>query len=166
MSSGAIVFDIRMNSTAVEAALTEAAAAFPMYVNSWLVKAATLTKEEMESRVNQGIGAAMGQGIKNNITATYGPGNVFVGPNSNVPYAIYLEKGTEPHRPPMHADSALAQWCEMKGLNIYAIAQSIAKKGTKAHPFVEPTYEVVKDPVEALFEGGVAQFVAKIGVAA
>lgn len=167
MSNGQVDFIITMDAEQVEAAMTAAAERFPRYVNSWLVQAGTLTREEMASRVNEGIGAMSGQGIKHNIDADLDEAtqSVMVKPNSNVPYADALELGSAPHRPPTFADSSLAQWCDMKGLNVYAIAATIAKVGTKPHPFIEPTYRVVVGPIARLFSDGVPVFLSQMGVA-
>jgi HK97 gp10 family phage protein len=53
-------------------------------------------------------------------------------------YGIYVEKGTRPHMPPI---GALDRWANQRGLNPYAVAKSIARKGTKAQPFMKPAYE-------------------------
>jgi hypothetical protein len=166
MSSGTVGFTITMDAASVEKVLTATAERFPRYVNSWLVQAGTITKEEMASKVNEGIGAAYGQGVKNNIDATYDEvaQTVMVKPNSNVPYADALETGSRPHWPDMNPDGARAQWCELKGLSLWAIGATIAKVGTKPHPFIEPTYNVVKGPIARLFQDGVAAFVDHMGI--
>jgi hypothetical protein len=158
-------FSIIMDSTAVEATFTRTAVQFPDYVNLWLVQASILTKEEMSARVNQGVGAAYGSGIKNNIDFTIDPAatSSFVGPNKSVPYAQFLETGTRPHKVSTNPEGSLAQWCELKGLNLYAVARSIELNGTKAHPFVRPTYDAVTGPVSRLFERGVAIYLDQMG---
>jgi hypothetical protein len=159
-------FSILMDAAEVEAVFTIVAENFPRYVNSWLVQSATITKEEMAGQVNQGVGALMGGGIQNNIDAIYNSaeGSVMVKPNKNVPYADSLETGSDPHYVPHGPDSSLAQWAELKGLNVFAIAATIAKIGTRPHPFVAPTYDVVKGPVAALFGDGVAVYLSAMGV--
>ena len=47
-------------------------------------------------------------------------------------YATDVEKGTAPHFVPV---DEIAPWAKKKGLNPWAVAKSIAKKGTKANPF-------------------------------
>lgn len=54
------------------------------------------------------------------------PGNV---------YARFVEEGTKPHWAPI---AALRRWATQRGLNPYAVQASIARKGTKAHPFFVP----------------------------
>lgn len=71
-----------------------------------------------------------------------------IGPDHKLKYALYVEKGTKPHMPPVDAIQA---WAEQKGLNPWAVAKSIAKKGTKANPFVERTYKGSKEDVKAVW---------------
>lgn len=69
---------------------------------------------------------------------------------ATAPYAIYVHgdpnkkyrqsppfNRTKPHYPPV---SALTGWAERKGLNPYAVAASIAEKGTPIIPFLKMAY--------------------------
>jgi len=49
------------------------------------------------------------------------------------PYADYVEYGTRPHWTSVHN---LEAWARLKGINPYALQRSIAKKGTKPHPYL------------------------------
>lgn len=53
---------------------------------------------------------------------------------SGVGYAKGVEEGTPPHKV---SASAIAPWAIKKGLNPWAVAKSIEKKGTKANPFLQ-----------------------------
>jgi HK97 gp10 family phage protein len=55
--------------------------------------------------------------------------------SANKDYAQYVEFGTSPHFPPI---SALEGWAERHGISPYAVAKSIARKGTTAQPFMSP----------------------------
>lgn len=57
---------------------------------------------------------------------------------TNVNYAAFVHEGTRPHFPPI---SALEKWSKRKGLNAGAVARSIARKGTKAQPFMREAVE-------------------------
>ena len=59
---------------------------------------------------------------------------VFVG----VPYGLFVHEGTKPHWPPV---GALKAWADSKGISPYAVAHGIAKKGTKAQPFLRTAVE-------------------------
>jgi hypothetical protein len=52
-----------------------------------------------------------------------------------VAYAIYVEKGTRPHFPPVEA---IKRAFKVTDEHAWAIARSIAKKGTKAYPYLIP----------------------------
>ncbi|HET6924998.1 MAG TPA: hypothetical protein VFH39_04170 [Candidatus Saccharimonadales bacterium] len=152
-------FVIEMHAEEAVARLGLLADEIPAHIRVWLVECAELAKKSIEDRAPEGVAGAMGQGIKHNIDTVVTATEAWIGPNKNVPYAIYVEEGTRPHRPPAGPDSALAQWCEMKGLEPWAVATSIAKNGTQPHPFVEPAYEDIKDVIPAKFEEGIARMV-------
>lgn len=52
-----------------------------------------------------------------------------------VPYASAVEFGSRPHWPPV---SALEPWARRHGMNAYALARSISRRGTKPHPYMQP----------------------------
>ena len=164
MASSGIQYEIFMDATHVEAVLARTAELFPRYINSWLVETGTLVKEEVSNRAPEGIGAAYGQGIKNNIGLTFNAAlmTADIRPTDQVQYADAVETGSRPHRPPAGPDSALAQWCEMKGLNVWAVAKSIERNGTKPHPYIEPAYEATKELVASRFSEGVDQYLIRM----
>jgi len=67
-----------------------------------------------------------------------------VGPTE--PYGAPVEYGSKLHFPPV---GALKRWAEKRGINPYALAVSISRKGTKPHPFLIPAFqEKAKEIVE------------------
>lgn len=52
---------------------------------------------------------------------------------SGTSYAMAVHNGTQPHFAPI---GALQAWARKKGMNAYALRNSIAVKGTKANPFL------------------------------
>lgn len=150
---------IFMDASLAEQRLAKMAVGLDSYLNSMLVTAGSLVKDEMKHNAPVGVAGSLGQGLKGSIHDEIDPlaKTATIAPAAD--YALYVEKGTRPHMPPTDPDGALAQWCEMKGLKVWAVAKSIAKKGTKAHPFVEPTYEAIEEPVMAIFQAGVAKYV-------
>jgi HK97 gp10 family phage protein len=165
MSSNTIDYTVTMDAIAVVGKLTSVAMGLDSYLNSVLVNAAYATNEEMKSKAPVGVGGSMGAGLQGSIRTTYdvvaGSGNhsALIAPTA--PYAAYVETGTRPHSPPAGPDSSLAQWCEMKGLNLWAVVTSIRRKGTQPHPYVEPTYRVMEPIVEAMFDDGIAQYISE-----
>jgi hypothetical protein len=63
------------------------------------------------------------------------------------PYGEAVERGRPPH---VVSPKALEGWARRRGLNPYAVARSIAKKGTKAHPYLIPSFEAELPNVEGL----------------
>lgn len=70
-----------------------------------------------------------------------------VGPS--VAYAIFVEKGTRAHYPPV---GAIKGWAGRHGMNPFALARGIARRGTRAQPFVLPAFERQRSKVLALFD--------------
>ena len=59
-------------------------------------------------------------------------------------YAVYVEKGTRAHTPPLES---IKLWAERRGLPdnaAGAIWNHIRRKGTKKHPFLEPAADEVR----------------------
>jgi hypothetical protein len=67
---------------------------------------------------------------------------------SNAPYSVGIEEGTRPH---YVSPRALKPWAEARGLNPFAVAKSIAKKGTKANPFLKRAVDNTADAVDREF---------------
>lgn len=57
---------------------------------------------------------------------------------TSVFYGPYVEKGTRPHFPP---PGALAGWARRHDTDPWAVAKGIAKNGTKAQPFMKPSFD-------------------------
>lgn len=67
-------------------------------------------------------------------------------------YGLYVEKGTKAHFPPV---APLERWAQTKlgksGIG-FLIARKIAREGTKAKPFVEPTFQKSKPVIAKRFD--------------
>lgn len=78
-------------------------------------------------------------------------------------YGAFVEFGTSPHFPPV---DAIERWAQTKlgqpGLG-FIIAKKIAREGTEAQPFVEPTYQEDKDFIQQQFEDVIQQVVTELG---
>jgi hypothetical protein len=61
-----------------------------------------------------------------------------IGTDPSLKYPLYVYMGTKPHMPPV---DAIKDWAESKGINPWALAMSIKKKGTKANKFVDRTFD-------------------------
>jgi len=74
-------------------------------------------------------------------------------------YAEPVEYGSRAHYVSVAEGTPLRAWAKLKGINPYALQASIAKKGTKPHPFVEPTYRKMKPKVEGDVIHGLSRLV-------
>lgn len=108
----------------------------------------------------------------------------FGSPDKEVEYATYVEFGRRPgKRPPI---DAIKQWVDKKHLSdtysiknrqqsnrgkdykrrrdsmAWAIANSIAKKGTQAHPFLFPAFEAKKENVGKNIGREIAKLIKKL----
>lgn len=68
---------------------------------------------------------------------------------SNAPYAAAVNNGSRPHFPPVEA---LRFWAQKRGLNPWAVARSIAKKGTKPNPFFVRAVDAERENVNKEFK--------------
>lgn len=84
---------------------------------------------------------------------------------SPVQYAVFVELGTRPHFPPPRA---LQPWAQRHGLppglqGAYMLAHAIAKRGTKAHPFLQPALQESIPVIERFAEEAAREIEAKWG---
>jgi HK97 gp10 family phage protein len=99
---------------------------------------------------------------------------------SNVTYAPFVELGSKPHFPPI---AAIMGWVHRQGMAgmysirshrrvgskatqasedrsvAFLIARSIARRGGKAHPFLQPAFEENAEPIVRLLGDAVGQIV-------
>lgn len=68
---------------------------------------------------------------------------------SQMAYSVPVHEGSRPH---YVSPRALMQWATKKGLNPYAVAKSIAKKGTRANPFFQRSLDASATDVSKEFK--------------
>lgn len=73
-----------------------------------------------------------------------------------------LEHGSRPHWTSARPGTSLYRWARHKGINPYAVQRSIARKGTKAHPFVAPTYRLMSGRVQNDILKGMGKFAREL----
>jgi len=71
---------------------------------------------------------------------------------SNVKYAPYVELGTRPHWPPI---AALETWARSHGTSAFLVARAIARRGTKAHKFLQRAFESNQTRIVTMIERAV-----------
>lgn len=97
--------------------------------------------------------------LRRQIRYTFSPARLQATVWPDTPYAEAVEKGSRPRWVSVREGSPLRDWAKLKGINPYALQRSIARKGTKAHPFVEPTYDKMKPIVERNIGDGMSNLI-------
>lgn len=67
-------------------------------------------------------------------------------------HSIFVHDGTKPHWPPFQPNGALDRWAKAKGIPTFLVARAIARKGTKAQPFMDEAIEENESKINQLFK--------------
>ena len=99
--------------------------------------------------------------LMNSIThQVAGRGNTLVGRvGPSAGYGLYVERGSRPHWPPI---AALRGWARRHNISPYAVQRSIARKGTRARPFLLPAFTKNAPAIVRLFARAGAAVTAEI----
>lgn len=88
-------------------------------------------------------------GLRRNIKVRIYPDKAEI--TSDAKYSAPIEYGRRAGKHvPVREGVGLHKWATSKGLNPYAVAKSIFKKGTKPNPFMKRTHDIMKPKVENL----------------
>lgn len=111
-----------------------------------LYKAGKLILRVEKRETPVGVTAQLRGSIGMRLTA----GSVMITPKKK--YAIDVHEGTKPHYVPIKGKRApLRIWAIKHGINPYALQKAIARKGTKANPFVNRTVRQTREKVMKIF---------------
>jgi HK97 gp10 family phage protein len=83
-----------------------------------------------------------------------------------VEYAKFVESGTRPHwvpRAEWQPGGSIYRWAIKHGIPPYLVARAIARKGTRAQPFVQKTFEATKEGAEKYFDEALKRITASLG---
>mgnify|MGYP001301469456 CR=1 FL=1 len=80
---------------------------------------------------------------------------------TNTPYGPHVEYGTKAHWPPVEA---LGGWAKRKGIPPGAVAAAIAKRGTRAQPYMRPAVKDVEAAIPALSAMFMRDIEASMGI--
>jgi hypothetical protein len=91
-------------------------------------------------------------------------GSLESGAKSNgKPYGPVIEFGRKAgYAVPVKNNPMFKKWAERRGLNPYAVANSIKKKGTKAQPFFQPAIDSQKHNVQNEFDKALSAIIKDI----
>ena len=114
-------------------------------------RALTIVQDEMKQRIHSPAGHARG-GIKQKITGSGASLKARVGPQGRgARAATFSQRSRGPGRTPPPA-GPLRRWARARGLNPYALAKSIGRKGVRAHPVARAAYTAKRGELEAAFK--------------
>lgn len=113
-------------------------------INLALKNAANLVQRQEAKEMPRGATGKMASTIRQIVTTE----SATIGPDPTLDYPLYVHEGTNPHMPPVDAITA---WADARGINPWALAKSIAKKGTVPNRFVPRTFDDTSDAIEQEF---------------
>ncbi len=150
-------YNITVNAAGVEAMLGEAAVGLKAVELEQLATVSELVAAEMRRRAPDAFGQ-----LKDSIGYKIIPEALTSEIKPSADYGDAVETGSKPHWVSVKPGSPLEQWALFRGINPYALQHSIAAKGTKAHPYIEPTYVAMAPVVAAAFAAGISKFVTGV----
>lgn len=133
-----------MDAEGVVALLDAAADGLQPAIATGLATVSEMVVAVMKEKAPVGVGGD--KGLRGSIGFILDPKLLTSEIKPTVSYGDAVETGSKPHWAPI---APLIPWAEMHGMNPYALRWSIARKGTQPHPYIEPTFEDVKDEVPA-----------------
>lgn len=111
-------------------------------------------------RVNAPVGAT--GLLRNSVIYTMDRDKLVAEVKPTAPHAQDVEEGRGPHEVSVAEGTPLRQWADFKGINPFAVQSAIRLNGTKAQPFVQPTFAAMKSTVEANIARGVTVFAEEL----
>jgi len=117
-------------------------------------RALTIVQDEMKQRIHSPAGHARA-GIKQAIRGSGATLKARVGPKGRgARAATFSQRSRAAGRTPPPA-GPLRRWARARGLNPYALAKSIGRRGVKALPVARPAYNAKHTQVEAAFKAAI-----------
>jgi hypothetical protein len=156
----AVAFGIRVDTTVALRAFQRAPELMTSRARQLIEGAAIDVQRAMIQRATMNVGAT--GDYRRSIQYRFTPGLLQAEIFPSASYADDLERGTGPHWVSVSPGSSLRRWAQMKGINPYAVQNSIAKRGTRPHPIVGDTYEVMAPRVQSDIARGLAAAVSEI----
>lgn len=128
-----MVLEIEFDDQNARRSLRELEAGVPNDKDEIAEELAKEGKRRMVRELKRQGSVSSGFGIRNIRVRRDGFGRYsIVGPK----YLRYLDQGTKPHFPPYASNNRFQKWAFTHGMSPKALAETIAIKGTKPHPFI------------------------------
>jgi len=127
---------------------------FPDNIRNYLRRASEKSAFKIEGEAKKRTPVDTGR-LRSSIASSLGiVGNIGAVVSTNVNYAVYVHEGTRPHFPPA---SSLETWAKRHNTNAMTVAKAIARRGTKAHPFMKEGAEASERDIAIYFEDEVTK---------
>ena len=146
-----------IESGALRKALQKAPDTTKKGIHSMLERSGIQTQGIMKTKVKTGVSGELKKSVKYFFTDYM---TVAIEPTAK--HAAPHEHGSKPHWVSVKEGTPLNMWAKAKGINPYALQKSIAKKGTKAHPFLQRTLNEVDSQVLPDFNKGISKIIERI----
>ncbi|WP_181069098.1 HK97 gp10 family phage protein [Rathayibacter sp. AY1C5] len=146
---------MNIDARAVQKVFRELPARSVATLNGLILASAIDTQREMRKVAPVGASGDMRRAVKYVTHPSSLSAEIF----PDTPYAEAVENGTRPHAVSARPGSSLARWARHKGIDPYAVAASIKKKGTKPHPFVKPTFSKARVTVPKDIINGMSRYI-------
>lgn len=131
----------------------------PEIVRDQLQRAITLSTALVSRKAKLEAPVGVSGHLKSRIRIRISPFRGIIEPT--VKYGLYVHKGTRPH---WTGVGNLRKWAKRKGINPYALQKSIAKKGTKANPFMKRAAKKSESKVQAIFQRAINNITKQLTV--
>lgn len=125
-----------------------------MNAHSLLERGGIMTQGIMKTKVKTGVSGELKKSIRYFFRDTM---TVVIQPTA--PHAAPHELGSKPH---WVGVKKLQKWADLYSIPVYALQRSIAKKGTKKHPYLQRTLNEVDAKVLPDFIDGMNRTISKI----
>lgn len=146
---------VSVDDAAVKAMLARAPETVQKTVRQLVEGGAIDVQREMRIAANVGTTGD----LRRSIRYTVNPATLSAEVEPASDHAEEVEYGGPARLVSVAEGTSLRDWADLKGINPYALRNSIAKKGTQAHPFVTPTFQKMKPVVELAIATGISDMV-------
>lgn len=156
MSDGESVSSVtaRVDARELQKALRVAPDMVKRSAHNLLERGGIMTQGIMRTKVKTGVSGELKKSIRYYFRDYL---TIVIEPTAR--HAAAHEYGSKPHWTSVRN---LERWAKMKGISPYALQRSIAKKGTKAHPYLQSTLREVDSRVLPDFTGGMSRTIGQI----
>lgn len=145
----------------LEKALEQAPHIFDEEIERGALEASIVVTRNVKEFTPAGASRGGGEGLQASIRYQIYPtaGEVMGVIDSPLRYVEPVEIGSRPHMPPVES---LREWAESKGLSAWAVAKSIAKRGTKGRWMFKKGFEASEPMLERIGNAAVSRILQRV----